>query len=92
MNGTLCQVAHSSISRFLVRFVNIIFSDDNLSIYNQMRNPKLKPSSEIFYDEVALVLEKNKHKWAALVDWVADAFNDMLDGVPNVSFPCLNYT
>jgi hypothetical protein len=65
--------------------VNITFPDSKLSLYNQMQNPQQTPSSEIYYDEVAQVLENHKDKFSELVDWVADSFNDMLDGVPNVS-------
>jgi hypothetical protein len=66
--------------------VNITFAgpDDNLSVINQMEYPKLKPSSEIYYDQLAILMEKNKQKWVNLVDWVAEAFNDLLDEIPTV--------
>jgi hypothetical protein len=40
-----------------------------------------KPSNEIFYDEVALIMQKNRHKWAKLTGWVATAMKDIADGV-----------
>ncbi len=43
-------------------------------------------SSEIFYDQVAKVLEKDKETWNLLVEWVAVAFNDMLDDTPRASW------
>jgi hypothetical protein len=64
--------------------VNITFPGEDLSIYQQMANPELAPSKEVYFDEVAQIMEKSKHKWEVLVDWVQKTFNDMLDGVPNV--------
>jgi hypothetical protein len=65
--------------------VNITFPGEDMAIYQKLNNPELVPSSDIYFDEVAQVMDKNKHKLAKLVDWVQVAFNDMLDGVPNVS-------
>jgi hypothetical protein len=72
--------------------VNITFPEENLSVYQQMENPLLTPSNQIYFEQIAILLEKNKRKWSLLVDWVADAFNDMLDGVPNVSFYLSSYS
>ena len=63
--------------------VNITFPEEHLSILNQMSYPKELHSEEIYYDQLALVMEKHKHERQDLVAWVADAFNDMLDGVDN---------
>jgi hypothetical protein len=66
--------------------VNITFPDDGLSIYNTLDNPELTPSSAVFQDQVARVMEAKKRKWVNLVDWVADTFTDMLNGNENVSY------
>jgi hypothetical protein len=57
---------------------------DPLSIYQKMANPELRPSNEIYFDEVAQMMENTKHKREDLVDWVALAFNDMLDNAFNI--------
>jgi hypothetical protein len=71
--------------------VNITFPDDNLSVYNQMENTQLPPSSDIFYDQIEIILEKSRNKWETLVKWVGVTFNDMLDDIaitpPNPYIP-----
>jgi hypothetical protein len=66
--------------------VNITFPADNLSVYNQKQKPLLTPSNRIYYDQIAIILEKEKHKWAELIERVATVVNDMLDGVSEVSY------
>jgi hypothetical protein len=66
--------------------INITFPDDNLSIFNELANPDLPPSTDIFYDEVAAVLEKSSHKWMELVDWVSVTFGFLLDDIATVRF------
>jgi hypothetical protein len=65
--------------------VNITFPDDNLSVFNQMSNPHLHHSEYLYFDEIAQVMEKSKHKWQRLVNWVQTTFNDMLDGAESHS-------
>jgi hypothetical protein len=70
--------------------VNITFPEDNLSVINQMEYPLLAPSSKIYYDQLAIILEKDKHKWAVLTDWVSMALTDIMDGVHDVSYSLTN--
>jgi hypothetical protein len=66
--------------------VNITFPGEDLAVYQQLENEELEPSSEIYFDQIALVLQKNKYKWEKLVDWVATAFSEILDGHDYVSY------
>jgi hypothetical protein len=66
--------------------VNITFPEENLSVYQQLENPLLTPSKDIYYEQIEQALEKNKHDNAQLIEWVKDTFNDMLDGAFNVSY------
>jgi hypothetical protein len=77
-------IRHTGKHLFSEDKVNITFPDDNFSIYNLMENPK-NPSSAVYYDQLARILERNEHQWAELVPRVALAFNDMLDGVSEIS-------
>lgn len=52
-------------------------------MYHQQDNPDLKPSSDVYFDQVSDAMTDSSRKWAKLVEWVSVAFGDMLDGVPS---------
>ena len=63
--------------------VNINFPNGP-KVYQKFDNPNQKPSSDLYFDEIAQALVETKRKQKDLIDWVSVAFNDMLDDVPNV--------
>jgi hypothetical protein len=64
--------------------INITFPGEDLSIFQSIANPELTPSSDIYFEKIAAIMEPNKHKWAKVTEWAGTAFGNMLDGVPNI--------